>query len=200
MGKYELANAGKRCVFLDRDGVLNRPVIREGRPYPPERLEEFQLYDDVPAGCARLKEAGFLLVVVTNQPDVGRGTQSRVVVEAINKKLSGIVPLFDRIEVCFHAGDEYGEPCTCRKPRPGMLFRAAEALGVNLPESYLIGDRWRDVDCARAAGCQAIFIDHGYAEQLRQTPDVIVSTFAEAVIAILSAAERAPCFPEGSTH
>jgi D-glycero-D-manno-heptose 1,7-bisphosphate phosphatase len=200
MGKYEMTNAGKRCVFLDRDGVLIQPLMREGRPYPPACVDEFQLYDDVLAGCTRLKEAGFLLVVVTNQPDVGRGTQSRTAVEAINKKLSDVIPLFDRIEVCFHAGSDYGEPCACRKPKPGMLLRAAELLGIDLPSSYLIGDRWRDVDCARAVGCKAIFIDRGYSEQLRQPPDVTVNTFAAAVTAILCATGRAPCFPTASTH
>ena len=174
--------------------------MRGGRPYPPSRIEELQLYHDVPAGCALLKQAGFLLVVVTNQPDVGRGTQSRALVEAINQRLSDVIPFLDRVEVCFHAGEEYGEPCACRKPKPGMLLRAAQALGINLSESYLIGDRWRDVDCAHAAGCRAIFIDHRYGEQLRQPPDATVSTFAEAVIAILSAVGIAPCFPVGSTH
>jgi D-glycero-D-manno-heptose 1,7-bisphosphate phosphatase len=200
MGKYEMTRAGKRCIFLDRDGVLNQPLVRGGRPFPPERVEAFQLYDDAPACCARLKEAGFLLVVVTNQPDVGRGKQSRTIVEAINKKLSDAIPLFDRIEVCFHAGAEYGEPCTCRKPRPGMLLRAAKVLGIDLTTSYLIGDRWRDVDCAHAAGCRAIFIDRGYVERLRQPPDVTVSTFEAAVTAILRTFGRAPCFPAGTAH
>jgi D-glycero-D-manno-heptose 1,7-bisphosphate phosphatase len=200
MGKYKRTHTVKRCVFLDRDGVLNRPLVREGRPFPPEHVEEFQLYHDVPAGCARLKEAGFLLVVVTNQPDVGRGRQSRTIVEAINKKLSDAIPLLDRIEVCFHAGAEYGEPCTCRKPRPGMVLRAAQLLDIDLTMSYLIGDRWRDVECARAAGCGAIFIDRGYVERLREPPDVTVSTFEAAVTAILRTVGRAPCFPAGSTH
>jgi D-glycero-D-manno-heptose 1,7-bisphosphate phosphatase len=199
MGKYEIANTGKRCVFLDRDGVLNQPLMRAGTPHPPSHVEELQLYDDVPAGCALLKQAGFLLVVVTNQPNVGRGTQSRALVEAINQRVFDVIPSLDRIEVCFHAGGEYGQPCACRKPKPGMLLHAAEALGINLSESYLIGDRWRDVDCAHAAGCRAIFIDHGYAEQLHQPADVTVRTFADAVSAILSTAKTISCIPAGRT-
>lgn len=190
MGKHKIKNANNVCVFLDRDGVLNQPVIRDGRPYPPARLEEFKLCEDVLAGCASLKEAGFLLVVVSNQPDVGRGAQSRAVVDAINKELAGAIPFLDRFETCFHAGENYGEPCFCRKPKPGMLFHAAELMDINLAGSYVIGDRWRDVDCAKAAGCHAIFIDRGYAESLRQQPDVTVKTFAEAVTAVLSAASR----------
>jgi len=183
MGKHEVA---RRAVFLDRDGVLNRPVVRNGRPHPPSSVEDFELYDDVADGCARLKAAEFILVVITNQPDVGRGTQSREAVEAMHVKMQSALPLLDRIEVCYHAGERYGEPCYCRKPRPGMILRAAAELKIDLCASYVIGDRWRDISCARAAGCRAIFIDHQYAESLRQKPDLTVRTFSEAVAAVLS--------------
>lgn len=181
MGEHEI----NRAIFLDRDGVLNRPVVREGRPFPPAHIDEFELYPDAVEGCARLKAAGFLLVVVTNQPDVGRGTQSRGSVEAMHAKLRAAIPSLDAIEVCFHAGAAQGEPCECRKPKPGMLLRAAAALNIELKQSFLIGDRWRDVDCAHAAGCRAVFIDHGYSETLREKPEFTVSNLREAVSAIL---------------
>ena len=184
MGEHEIR---KRAVFLDRDGVLNRPVVRDGRPFPPARLEEFELYPDAVNSCAQLKEAGFLLVVVTNQPDVGRGTQSREIVEAMHAQLRSAIPSLDAVEVCFHAGVAQGEPCECRKPKPGMLLRAAAALDIDLSESFLIGDRWRDVDCAHAAGCRAVFIDHGYREILREKPEFTVSNLNDAVRAILKA-------------
>jgi D-glycero-D-manno-heptose 1,7-bisphosphate phosphatase len=184
MGEHEIR---RRAVFLDRDGVLNRPVVRDGRPFPPARLEEFELYPDAVKACAELKAAGFLLVVVTNQPDVGRGTQSREAIEAMHGKLRAAIPSLDAIEVCFHAGAAQGEPCNCRKPKPGMLRRAAAALGIDLSESFLIGDRWRDVDCARAAGCRAVFIDRGYRESLREKPEFTVSNLSGAVSAILKA-------------
>jgi D-glycero-D-manno-heptose 1,7-bisphosphate phosphatase len=182
MGEHKVK---QRAVFLDRDGVLNRPVIRDGLPFPPGNIEEFQLYPDVVEGCRQLKEAGFLLIVVTNQPDVGRGTQSCESVESIHAKLREALPSLDGIEVCFHAGADHGEPCDCRKPKPGMLLRAAGAHGIDLKRSFLIGDRWRDVDCAHAAGCSAVFIDRGYRENLRETPEFNVTTFHEAVTAIL---------------
>lgn len=191
MGEHQIAGAGKPCVFLDRDGVLNKSTVRGGKPYPPNSADELELFKDVPDGCARLKQAGFLLVVVTNQPDVGRGKQSRAAVEAINRKLAGLVGVLDRVEVCFHAGAEHGEPCDCRKPGPGMLHRAAAALDIDLASSFLIGDRWQDVDCARAAGCRAVFIDHGYAEPLRAQPDVTVKNFSAAVDAVLFEAGKA---------
>jgi D-glycero-D-manno-heptose 1,7-bisphosphate phosphatase len=182
MGKHGVV---QRAVFLDRDGVINRVVVRNGMPYPPSHIEEFELYEDVPGGCARLKTANFLLVVITNQPDVGRGTQSREAVEAINLKMQSALPLLDRIEICYHAGERYGQPCACRKPRPGLILRAASELNIDPKRSYVIGDRWRDVDCAHAAGCRAIFIERGYKESLREAPDFAVANFNDAVSAVL---------------
>ena len=187
MGEHEIGN---RAVFLDRDGVLNRPVVRDGRPFPPAGIEEFELYPDAADGCSQLKKAGFLLVVVTNQPDVGRGTQTREAIEAMHAKLRAAIPFLDGIEVCFHAGAAHGEPCDCRKPKPGMLLRAAAAHAIDLRKSFLIGDRWRDVDCAHAAGCRAVFIDHGYQESLREKPEFTVGSFSEAVRAILTATSQ----------
>ena len=192
MGKRRLEQP---AVFLDRDGVLNRPLVFEGKPHPPTSVVDFQLYDDVASGCARLKDAGFLLIVVTNQPDVGRKTQSRAEVDKMHAKLSAALPMLDRIEICCHAGIDYGEPCDCRKPKPGMLFRAAEALLINLKASYLIGDRSQDVACAHAAGCRAIFIDRGYSESSPDSPDAIVTEFGAAVEWLLRDAERAQALP-----
>jgi D-glycero-D-manno-heptose 1,7-bisphosphate phosphatase len=182
MGEYELA---RRAVFLDRDGVLNRAVIRNGLPYPPSNIEDFELHDDVATGCARLKAANFLLVVITNQPDVGRGQQSRETVEAMHLKMQSALPCLDRIEICYHAGQRYGEPCDCRKPRPGLILRATAELRIDLGASYVIGDRWRDVDCACAVGCRAIFIQRNYEESLREAPDFTVTNFNDAVNTIL---------------
>ena len=182
MGKHEVA---RRAVFLDRDGVLNRAVVRNGQPYPPVCVEDFELHADAAAGCARLKAANFLLVVITNQPDVGRGTQTRETVEAMHSKLQAALPSLDRIEICYHAGERYGAPCDCRKPRPGMILRAAAELKIDCSVSYVIGDRWRDIDCARAAGCRAIFIERGYKEHLREAPDITVSNFGDAVSVLL---------------
>lgn len=187
MGKHRgrSVNNVTRAVFLDRDGVLTQVTVREGLPYPPPSAEELVLYPDVITGCARLKEAGYLLVVVTNQPDIGRGTQSRAMVDAMHNKLAAALPVLDRIEMCAHAGCRFGEPCDCRKPQPGMLRRAAADLQIDLPPSYLIGDRWRDVECAFAAGCKSIFIDREYAEPLRRSPDFIVDSFHAAVEIVL---------------
>jgi D-glycero-D-manno-heptose 1,7-bisphosphate phosphatase len=155
----------KRAVFLDRDGVINRPIIRSGKPYPPLDVRDFKLLPGVVEACQRLKEAGFYIIVVSNQPDVGRGVAAREKIEAIHKKMCAELPI-DRVEVCYDGEDD----SKFRKPNPGMLLRAAAALDLDLQSSFMIGDRWRDVDCGHAAGCWTIFIDHEYVEPLRKAP------------------------------
>jgi D-glycero-D-manno-heptose 1,7-bisphosphate phosphatase len=173
-----------RAVFLDRDGVINRALERASKPYPPRNLAEFEILPEVPAALARLKAAGFLLVVATNQPDVGRGTLKQEIVEQIHVHMLAQLPI-DRVEVCFHAGQGASD-CDCRKPKPGMLRRAAAELDLDLSQCWMVGDRWRDVDCGHAAGCKTIFIDRGYAEELKQKPDFSARNLAEAVDIILA--------------
>ena len=197
MGEHEIKN---RSVFLDRDGVLNHPVVKDGLPSPPAQLSEFELYPDVADCCARLKQAGFLLIVVTNQPDVGRGTQTHEAIAAMHARLKTEIPSLDDIEICFHAGSAHGDPCDCRKPKPGMLLRAAATHQIDLKRSFLIGDRWRDVDCAHAAGCRAVFIDRGYREKLRKLPEFMVSNFNEAVAVILDATAQNDLSESRSRH
>ncbi len=192
MGKHAVSperrtpNAALRpAVFLDRDGVINISVVREGKPYAPVTVEEFTLLPGVVEACRQLNDAGFLLVVATNQPDVGRGTQAQAVVEAMHAKMCAALPV-DRVEVCYHAGR--GEPeCECRKPKPGMLRRAAAELGIDLQKSFMVGDRWRDIDCGQAAGCRTIFVDYHYDEALRAQPDFFCASLAEAARIILAA-------------
>jgi D-glycero-D-manno-heptose 1,7-bisphosphate phosphatase len=152
------------AVFLDRDGTLNVQLVRDGKPYAPARLEDFRLYDGVVEGCRSLKAAGFALVVVTNQPEVGRGTVAAETIEAMHTRLKALVPEIDRVEACFDPGR--GESSRRRKPEPGMIFDAAEALEIDLARSWMVGDRWRDVDCGKRAGLRTVFIDFDYSEVL----------------------------------
>ena len=172
------------AVFLDRDGVISRALERDGLPYPPTSLGEFQIFSEVPEACRRLKQAAFLLVVVTNQPDVGRRTLKKEMVEAIHAEMCRQLPM-DRVEVCYHPGKGQSD-CDCRKPKPGMLLRAAKELGIDLAQSWMVGDRWRDIDCGHAAGCRTIFIDRGYAEALKQQPNFRVKNLLEAAEIILA--------------
>jgi D-glycero-D-manno-heptose 1,7-bisphosphate phosphatase len=168
-----------QAVFLDRDGVINRPLIRAGKPYPPATLDEFEILPGVREACQLFKKLGFLLVVATNQPDVGRGTLAREAVETIHAWMMQQLPI-DRVMTCFHGGAVYGDPCGCRKPQPGMLLQAAEALKIDLAKSFMIGDRWRDVDCGFNAGCKTVFVDWGYQETLKRQPDYRAGNLLEA--------------------
>ena len=171
-----------RAVFLDRDGVLNRALVRDGKPYPPPSVAELVVLPDVPEACARLRDAGFTLVVVTNQPDVSRGTQSQAAVDAINQELVRRAgPL--EVRVCPHDDRDH---CDCRKPAPGLLLRAAEELQLDLAASVMVGDRWRDVECGQRAGCWTVFVDYGYNERRPAAQDLTVGSLAEAVPWILS--------------
>jgi D-glycero-D-manno-heptose 1,7-bisphosphate phosphatase len=170
-------------VFLDRDGVINPAVVAGGKPYPIRSAADFRLLPGVEEACKHLSDAGFRLIVVTNQPDVGRGDLGREAVEAIHARMLELLPI-DRIEVCYDAGR--GDSSEFRKPRPGMLLRAARELEIDLSRSFMVGDRWRDVDCGVAAGCTTIFIDYGYAELLRAQPHFRVPDLLAAARIILS--------------
>ncbi|HEY3756020.1 MAG TPA: HAD-IIIA family hydrolase [Opitutaceae bacterium] len=175
----------KPAVFVDRDGTLNRPVVKDSRPFAPVSLDEFVLFPEVPAACQALRAAGYLIAVVTNQPDVGRGTVPQSAVEAMHRRLQELVPAIDRIEACYDPGR--GENSKRRKPEPGMVFDAAAALRADLPHSWLVGDRWKDIDCGFRAGLRTVFIDQGYSEELQAKPDFTVKSFGEAVEVILRA-------------
>jgi D-glycero-D-manno-heptose 1,7-bisphosphate phosphatase len=177
------------AVFLDRDGVLNRALVRDGKPCPPRSLDEFEILPGVPEACAQLKAAGFLLVVATNQPDVGRGTLPQSALDELHAHMTRALPL-DRVEVCLHAGAKHGQPCDCRKPRPGMLERAARELGIDLTASWMVGDRWRDIDCGHAAGCRTVFLDYAYDEPLRIPPDFRARDLAAAARIIIEQSAR----------
>jgi D-sedoheptulose 7-phosphate isomerase len=183
------APAGKprRAVFLDRDGVINRAIVRNGTPHPPATLEELEIFPDVPEALHELKAHGFELLVITNQPDVARGTQTRDAVEGIHQKLASTLPL-DDILVCYHTDQDN---CSCRKPKPGMLLEAARKHDLDLSVSFLIGDRWRDIEAGKNAGCKTILIEGGYHEkQSRQAPDARVGSLREAASWIIHSASK----------
>lgn len=151
----------RRAVFLDRDGVLNQSIVVDGQPKSPLTPEQTILYDDVEEACSRLRAAGFVLICVTNQPNIARGVQSADSIAAINAKINLLLCLHD-MRVCPH---DDGDGCHCRKPKPGLIVDAAREHGVDLTQSFMVGDRWRDTDAGRAAGCRTVWIDRGYAEK-----------------------------------
>jgi len=165
-----------RAVFLDRDGVLLEAIVRHGRPYAPRSLAQVRYRPGAAEALRELRQAGYAIIVVTNQPDVGKGVQRREAVEAIHAQLRRRLPV-DDIKVCYHV-DEDG--CACRKPKPGLLLEAAREQGIDLDRSIMVGDRWRDIEAGKAAGCRTILLRNTYAERQPEAPDAIVESLRQA--------------------
>lgn len=175
------SNQKVSAVFLDRDGVLNRTRLMSGKSYPPQSLEDFILLPGVEQAVKNLKKAGFLIIVVTNQPDVATGLQTSVVVESMHQKLYEWLPI-DAIYTCYHTDMD---SCSCRKPKPGMLEQAAEEFNIDLNQSYLVGDRWKDIEAGQRAGCHCFFINYGYQESSPVSPYDEVDSLESAAALIL---------------
>lgn len=173
----------KKAIFLDRDGVLNKTEVANGKPRPPKSLQDFSILPGVYEGLHLLKQEGFALITITNQPDVGRGTQQKTIVESMHRYLMENLPL-DSIEVC------YDEQSYRYKPNPGMLFEVADREGISLNKSYVIGDRWRDISAGKNAGCQSVLIDYQYGEHFPDTPDFITTSLYEAAKLIVESLEK----------
>ena len=171
-----------RAVFLDRDGVINEAVVRDGRPLSPSSIGDVRLRPGVAEAIRRLRRAGFLIVVVTNQPDVGKGLVRREAVEAIHAELRRRLPI-DDIKTCYHVDEDR---CACRKPKPGLLLEAARERTIDLGQSVMVGDRWRDIEAGRAAGCRTVLMHARYDERQAEGADAVVHSMEEASMVILS--------------
>jgi len=172
----------RKAVFLDRDGVINQSIVRNGKPFPPSSLDEVKIIDGVVEALAALRQAGFLLIVVTNQPDVARGTVVNSVVEEINAFFKKEL-LLDDVFVCIH---DDKDKCDCRKPLPGLILQAAKKYNIDLKQSFMVGDRWKDVEAGRRAGCKTIWIDLGYDEKKPSvTPNHVTRSLSAAISWIL---------------
>jgi D-glycero-D-manno-heptose 1,7-bisphosphate phosphatase len=176
----------RRAVFLDRDGVLNPMVRRDGRWRAPVSLETFQPFPWVAESVARLRAAGLLTLVVTNQPELATGELLPTVLEAMHERLRREAGV-DAVYVCPH---EDADACACRKPSPGLLLQAAREWGVDVEASFLVGDRYRDVDAGRAVGCVTILV--AGPEERPALPDHRAADLREAVATILTLTRGEP--------
>ena len=175
----------RRAVFLDRDGVLVETLVRDNRAFAPLSLSEFRLVAEATAQVARLREAGLLPIVFTNQPDVGRGRLSLETLDAMHARLRETVAVED-IFVCTHDSEA---ACECRKPKPGLLRAAAEKWAVDLEQSFVVGDRWQDIEAGRAVGCYTVLIERPYSEN--PAADARVADLVGAVRVVLGHADHA---------
>lgn len=176
----------ERAVFLDRDGVLTEAPVVDGLPKSARSAAEMRILDEAVGACASLKAAGFLLVCVSNQPDIARGKLEPRELEEMTARLERELPL-DAVLVCPH---DDADGCECRKPKPGLLIEAARRLGIDLGASFMVGDRWRDVEAGAAAGARTVFVDRGYDEPVRTRPEVVVEGIEEAAEWIIQQTRR----------
>ncbi len=170
----------KKAVFLDRDGVINKAFIKDGLPLSPNSLDELEILPGVKESVLRLKKLNFICLVVTNQPDVSRGKINKNTVIKMNNFLKKEIKL-DDIFVCYH---DDKDNCNCRKPKPGLLLQASKQWDVNLKKSFIIGDRWRDIQAGEKVGCKTIFLDCKYKETKPEKPDFITDTLLNATYII----------------
>lgn len=165
-------------LFLDRDGVLNASIVKEGKPYPPRTLNEFHILPMVAEALHRSHELGYVNIIVTNQPDLSTGKTSRELIDNFHEKLMAHAPI-EKVYVCPHVDED---KCNCRKPKPGMILSACSEFELDVSKSALVGDRWRDVQSGQLAKIEQIFfIDYGYQEPRPSLPFETVSSLYEAV-------------------
>ncbi len=181
MGIHEL-KVGSPAVFLDRDGIINRAIVREGRPYPPAGVEELEILPGTIASVEKLVKAGYMIFGISNQPDVARGTQSREIVESMNALIQARLPIWE-IFVCYH---DNADQCECRKPKPGLILQAAEKYTLDLSRSWMVGDRWQDIAAGQAAGLKTIFVDYHYSEPYQGSPAIYVVEETLSLASIIS--------------
>ena len=166
-----------KAIFLDRDGVINNIIVSNGLPLSPLKFEEFKILPGVRESISKLKKLNFFCILVTNQPDVSRGKIKKDTVIKMNEYLKKELSLND-VFACFH---DDKDNCQCRKPKPGLILDATKKWNINLNKSYMIGDRWKDIDAGTVSGCKTIFIDNKYNESIKSKPNYVSKDLFNAV-------------------
>ncbi len=177
----------KRAAFLDRDGVINKANLVQGVPRPPTSVDDVVILDGVSEAITRLKEHNFVPVVITNQPDVARGRILHRTVTEMNEFIGNSLGI-EHFYVCTHDDQDF---CSCRKPSTGLIDRAVSELNLDVANSFLVGDRWKDIEAGQKSGCTNFFIDYTYPEKQPNTPFTQVSSLLEAVNIMIGAKNAA---------
>lgn len=185
-----MPSPAQKAVFLDRDGVLTVPEFREGRSFAPTSLDALAFYEDAADAVRALNDAGFIVIVVTNQPDIGAGKVDAAIIDEMHARLRATMPV-DDIEVAIETRQQAkGLVSDRRKPGTGMLMSAAERWNIDLNTSYMVGDRGSDVEAGLRAGCTSIFIDLGYEAELAATGQAVTVKSVSEAAAWIIAEER----------
>ena len=165
-----------RAVFLDRDGVINQALNCDGKPHSPRRVEDLKILEGVKEAISMLHENGLVTAVVTNQPDISRGHLSFELLSEFHRLISEKTGI-QNFYVCHH---DDNEGCECRKPSIGLMKKAAWDLDLDISKSFMVGDRWKDIEAGQMAGCNCFFIDNNYSERRPNPPFHTVTSLLEA--------------------
>jgi D-glycero-D-manno-heptose 1,7-bisphosphate phosphatase len=191
-------STSRAAAFIDRDGVLNAlvPDPVSGEPESPLRPEDVVLLPGVETALNRIREAGLLLVGVSNQPAAAKGLVTVEELAAVQARVIELLAAgdasFDAFKLCLHHPDavvpELAGPCQCRKPAPGMLLEVAEHLPINLKQSWMVGDTDSDVLAGQSAGCRTVLVEHADSAHKRSGaahPDAVAPDLEHAVTVVL---------------
>ncbi len=174
-------NKQKRAVFFDRDGVVLKAIVMDGKPRPPHSIAEYKALSGITPGAKeaveKVKAAGFLAILISNQPDMAYGVISKEEWQWVQDQIKDIP--FDDVFICFHRRDDN---CDCMKPKPGKLFEAAKKWDIDLTQSFLVGDTKDDVTAAQAAHCKSILLETAY--NVSVTSDIRIRSLTELPSAV----------------
>ena len=176
----------RKAIFLDRDGVINKIFIKNNLPFSPPSFDLLEILPGVKESIKRLKKLNFICLLITNQPDVSRGKIEKETVIKMNNYLKDEIKL-DDVFVCYHDDDDN---CKCRKPKPGLLLAACKKWNIDLKRSYMIGDRWKDIEAGRSVGCKTILIDYNYKETKPKNPNFTTDSLLNSVYIIEKIQDR----------
>lgn len=187
----------RRAVFLDRDGTIN---VEKDYLY---RIEDFQMIPNAPEAIRLLNDAGFLVVVVTNQSGIGRGYYDELMLEKLHCHMAQeLAKAGARIDAWYfcphhpeHGTGHYRRDCACRKPLPGMLVQAAEDLGIDLTTSFMVGDKLADIEAGLAAGSRSLLVRTGYGQREEPLLPHGILVFDDILAASLAIIQGMPQLP-----
>jgi len=166
-----------KAIFWDRDGIMNKVIMRKGETSSPWKLEEFEILPDVKKCLEASKEMGFLNIVFTNQPDISRGFLKIEDLEKMHKVILETLPV-DEIKVCPH---DDKDNCSCRKPKPGLILEAVKKWSIDLEKSYVVGDGWKDIKAGKAAGCKTFLLRREYNKNYQKDYDFEIDNLKKTV-------------------
>ena len=164
-----------KCLFLDRDGIINVPLVKKNKPFAPTEISQFRLYKNLNKTLNYIKKLNYLIIIITNQPELSKGNLNKKTLDQMHEIIYSTFPI-DDIFVC---KCQESSSCKCYKPKPKMLYDAKIKHNIDLKKSYFVGDTYRDVYCASNAGCYSILLKKRYNYEMISKADYVIEKFGQ---------------------